>query len=89
MRHRCRLTACTADPSDGEFRNQEDIFSNEKSRLVREVSRANYLNEASGQPLLAAVIDRPGDLALEVFAAHDAIDVAVLQQELAGLEAFG
>src|SRR5215510_11444780 len=38
---------------------------------------------------LAAVIDGPGNLAFKAGAGDDAVDEAVRQQELAGLEAFG
>src|SRR6476620_2568909 len=38
--------------------------------------------------LLAAVVDRTGDFAFEACAGDDAVDEAVLEEELAGLEAF-
>ncbi len=37
--------------------------------------------------LAAAVVDGPGDLALEIFAGNDAVDEAVLQQKFARLKA--
>ena len=40
-------------------------------------------------PLLSAVVDGSGQFALQVLATDDAVDEAVLQQELAGLKALG
>ena len=54
---------------------------------MRDSIALNPIYEAAPQfGLLAAVVDRPGDFALEIGAADDAVDVAVLQQELAGLK---
>ncbi len=39
--------------------------------------------------LLAAEVDRPRDFALQVRAAHDAVNEAMLQEEFAGLESLG
>src|SRR5262245_6727880 len=46
-----------------------------------------YDTPSAPATLLAAVVDRPSDLTLEIGPPNDAVDITVFQQELAGLKA--
>src|SRR3954453_18867346 len=54
---------------------------------LREVFDSLQYTNRPRSGLLAAIIDCPGDFALQVASADNSVDVAVLQQELAGLKA--
>ena len=62
--------------------------SRAKAGTGRSVARLRWLIRIRGG-LLAAVVDCSGDLALQVGASYDAVDEAVLKQELARLEPLG
>ena len=51
--------------------------------------RACFRKRAAAACLHAAVVDGPGDLALEVLPADNPIDEAVFEEELAGLKTLG
>ena len=59
------------------------------SVLLREIFDSIQYTNRPRSGLLAAIIDCPGDFALEIAAADNSVDIAVLQQELAGLKALG